>query len=125
MTFFFHSFFRRALLKMTLFIFLFGVVSVSSCFASTFEPSPWTTKKPYTEKIGNKLGFGLLNFGTGWTALFFEPTFMNGFWKGLGRGVLFTITNTAGGAVHAVTFPIPIDIPLPNGGVRFYNKADK
>lgn len=93
--------------------------------AALFEPSPWVSKKPYTEKIGSKLGFGILNLGTGWTALFFEPTFAGGFWKGLGRGILFTITDTAGGAIHAITFPLPLDVPLPNGGVQFYDKADK
>lgn len=93
--------------------------------AAFFEPSPWVKKSPYTEKIGCKLGFGVLNFGTGWTALMFEPTFGGGFWKGLGRGIFFTITNTAGGALHALTFPIPLDIPLPHGGVQFYDKTDK
>ena len=106
-------------------IFSLFPVSTSQSSAAVFGPSPWVTEKPYAEKIGKKLGFGILNFGTGWTALFFEPTFGGGFWKGLARGILFTITDTAGGAIHAVTFPIPVDLPLPNGGVQFYSKADK
>ena len=111
--------------KFFLAAFFFLAFSLRPAHAAIFEPSPWTQKEPYAEKIGNKLGFGILNVATGWTALFFEPTLAGGFWKGLGRGILYTITDTAGGAIHAVTFPIPLDIPLPNGGVQFYNKADK
>ena len=105
--------------------FLFLILLMPPASAAIFEPSPWTAKKPYAEKIGNKLGFGILNLGTGWTALFFEPTYGNNVWKGIGRGILYTITDTAGGALHAVTFPIPLDLPLPGGGVQFYDKADK
>ncbi len=115
---------RHLPLKFLLFFFLLTIFIPSSS-AAVFQPSPWVAKKPYTERIGCKLGFGVLNFGTGWTALLFEPTREGGFWKGLGRGILYTITHTAGGAVHALTFPIPLDVPLPNGGVQFYSKADK
>ncbi len=108
-----------------LLILLFFTLFTRPSSAAVFEPSPWVKKTPYSERIGCKLGFGVLNFGTGWTALLFEPTLPGGFWKGLGRGVLFTITNMAGGAIHALTFPFPVDIPLPNGGVQFYGKTDK
>ena len=88
----------------------------SPAFAE-FKPSPWVDKTPYAEKISQKLGFGALNFFTGWTALFFEPARPGNKLAGLGKGILYTITNTAGGAIHAVTFPIPIDLPLPEGGI--------
>ena len=100
------------------------LIIVLSLYFSTpafaeFKPSPWTTQSPYAEKISHKLGFGFLNFATGWTALFWEPSQEGNKWVGIGRGILYTITNTAGGALHAITFPIPIDIPLPEGGVRY------
>ena len=34
-------------------------------------------------------------------------------------GLYLAIVNTAGGAVHAATFLIPVDIPLPNNGTQF------
>ena len=115
----------NSLKKVALPFFLLLILTMPSAFAGVFEPSPWTTKKPYAEKIGCKLGFGALNLGTGWTALMFEPTYGKNVWAGIGRGIIYAITDTAGGAIHALTFPIPIDIPLPGGGVQFYDKADK
>ncbi len=84
-----------------------------------FKPSPWVDKTPYVEKSINKLGFGTLNFLTGWTAIFFEPYRYENKFTGLFKGLWRTVTNTVGGALHALTFPIPIDFPLPDGGVKF------
>jgi hypothetical protein len=103
-------------------LLIFIVILSPLSFAGTFEnwqASPWVTKEPYMEKIINKLGFGLTNGLTGWTALLFEPCRSNNFFTGLVKGSWRTITNTVGGALHIVTFPIPIDIPLPDGGVHF------
>lgn len=85
-----------------------------------FPASPWTKEEKYFEKISHKLGFGVLNLLTGWTAILFEPGLSDRFFPGLGKGVLYAVTNTAGGALHAATFPIPLDLPLPEGGVRFH-----
>lgn len=101
-----------------LFCFLQLVISPIA-LAATFRPSPWTRETGYSEKTINKLGFGVMNFMTGWTDLFFEPYRKKNIFTGLVKGVWKTVTNTAGGALHAVTFPIPLDIPLPEGGVRF------
>ncbi len=97
---------------------IFLILFSSPAFAG-FKPSPWTTQKPYFEKISHKLGFGVLNLSTGWTALFWEPSRPGNKFGGIGRGILYTITDTAGGALHALTFPIPLDIPLPEGGIRY------
>ncbi len=91
-------------------------------FAAVFEPlkpSPWTYKSAYADKIIYKLGFGLTNGLTGWTSFFFSPARENNFFAGLLKGMWETIANTAGGAVHIVTFPVPLDVPLPDGGVSF------
>ena len=83
-----------------------------------FKPSPWVHTHPYFEQAGHKLGFGILNLSSGWLALFYEPLQGN-FFTGLARGVWRTLAYTGGGAMHAVTFPIPVDVPLPQGGIQF------
>lgn len=95
------------------------IASSSSAFAVEFKPSPWVQKSPYAEKISHKLGFGILNLATGWTEIFWQPSKSRNKFAGLGKGILFAITDTAGGAIHAVTFPIPVDVPLPDGGLNY------
>ncbi len=84
---------------------------------SAFPASDWTRETTYPAKVSQKLGFGFLNMTAGWTAFFYEPTKEGNFFKNLGKGVLYMTTNTVGGVLHAATFPIPIDIPLPHGGI--------
>lgn len=84
-----------------------------------FPPSPWTADKTYADKTAHKLGFGFLNITAGWMALLYEPLKGKYFFDGLGRGALYAVTNTAGGILHAVTFPAPVDIPLLNGGISY------
>lgn len=90
--------------------------SFSSAFAD-FPPSSWTRQTGYFDKISHKLGFGFLNTATGWTALFFEPARPGNKFAGLAKGIGYTVSNTAGGLIHAVTFPVPLDVPLPGGGI--------
>jgi hypothetical protein len=90
--------------------------------AAFFEASDWTKESTYLGKTSQKLGFGFLNISAGWTALFLEPANGQNFFAGLGRGIGYTVTNTAGGILHAVTFPIPLDIPLPHGGIVYEYK---
>ena len=91
-------------------------------YAGSFEPSDWTREPTYCEKISQKLGFGFLNLTAGWTALFFEPARDQNFFVGVGKGIGYTLTNTVGGILHAATFPIPLDIPLPHGGIAYEYK---
>lgn len=97
-------------------------VAAGSAYAGSFEPSDWTHEPTYLGKISQKLGFGFLNITAGWTALFFEPCKDQNFLVGVGKGIGYMVTNTAGGILHAATFPIPIDIPLPNGGIAYEYK---
>lgn len=99
--------------------FILALLSANAWAFENWQPSPWVKTSPYTEKIINKLGFGTLNFLTGWTALLFEPTRYDNKFTGIIKGAWRTITNTAGGAIHVVTFFIPVDVPLPDGGVHF------
>jgi len=100
---------------------IFASPALTQAAIENWKPSPWTQEKTYVEKSVGKLGFGILNFITGWSALLFEPTRYSNPFTGLAKGIWRTVTNTAGGALHIVTFPIPIDIPLPDGGVHFYD----
>ncbi len=84
-----------------------------------FPPSSWTQEKTYADKISHKLGFGFLNITAGWLALFYEPAHAENFFQGCGEGILYAVTNTAGGLLHAATFPIPVDLPLPHGGISY------
>ncbi|MDP3703609.1 MAG: hypothetical protein Q8R78_04415 [Candidatus Omnitrophota bacterium] len=83
--------------------------------------SSWAEGVTYGEKVTGKLKYGLTNTLLGWTSLFREPVQASqageNVFVGLSRGVWNAVGQTVGGAVHAVTFPIPqIDIPLPEGG---------
>jgi hypothetical protein len=107
-----------------LLILILGITTPQTLFAAgfdTFKPSSWTKKETYADKTTDKLGFGLLNITMGWTAIPFEidKHKESNPYTGLAKGLWRTLTNTAGGALHAATFPIPLDIPLPDGGVSF------
>lgn len=109
---------QRIALVVLVFVFLLASSSVQAAFEN-WKPSPWVESEPYVEKSINKLGFGLLNLLTGWTALLFETYRYENKFIGVLKGTWRTVTNTAGGAIHTVTFPIPVDVPLPDGGVSF------
>jgi len=92
--------------------------------AVSFAGSPWADKTTYGEKTMGKLTYGLMNTLFGWTELVRKPSDAirdkTCPLTGLGKGILNTVTYTVGGALHTVTFPIPqIDIPIPDGGVKF------
>ena len=85
--------------------------------------SPWVDKPTYSEKVVGKLQFGFKNAFLGPFELFYEPHAAQvdhkNAWMGLGKGLIYGILDTAGGAIHAVTFLIPVDVPLPDNGVHF------
>ena len=100
---------------------LFFTMAVPA-YAGSFEPSDWAREPTYVGKISQKLGFGFLNITAGWMAILFEPCKDQNFFVGVGKGIGYAVTNTAGGILHAVTFPVPIDIPLPQGGIAYEYK---
>ncbi len=92
--------------------------------SNAFAASPWTTQTSYQEKVLHKLDFGVKNVLGGWTEIFRSPIKYHKDGKSVSEGALRGIGNalidTAGGALHLVTFLIPqIDVPLPNNGVMF------
>lgn len=97
------------------------ILAVMVTPALALAGSPWTEKGSYSERVGAKLEFGLKNALLGWVDLFYEPNKAlderENVWAGLGKGLVDSILNTVGGAFHAATFFIPVDIPLPDEGI--------
>ena len=94
----------------------------SPAYAYQTEPSPWTKEATAEAKTLAKFKFGLRNMFFGWTEIFEEPyaAYVNkeNIFKSAGAGVFNAVIDTAVGALHVVTSPIPgVDIPLPEGGV--------
>lgn len=105
--------------KIVLLAATFMLISTTSLFA--FQHSPWTKEIGYNRKIGKKLLYGLTNTSIGFMEVFEETDQAikekTPIWLGIGRGILYAVGDTLGGALHALTFPFPfIDIPLPEGG---------
>ena len=92
-----------------------------------FAASPWTTEPTWIEKSAKKLEFGLKNALLGWTEIGSETiaykhsgkNVFEGMAVGLGKAVVYTV----GGVLHVGTFPIPLDVPLPNNGVQLGSQA--
>lgn len=93
-----------------------------SC-TQAFAASPWTEKTTYKDKTLGKLDYGLKNVLGGWTEIFNRPIKYNkdgkSFTEGALVGLYNTVVYTGGGILHAVTFPVPVDVPIPNNGVSF------
>jgi len=112
----------KAVTALVLALCVFNSPAIANYSFTNLEESEWTQETRYLDKTLAKLGFGLKNAGLGWLDLIREPyneanTGLGG-WVGLAKGVFFTVTNSVGGALHAATFLIPIDVQLPKGGVQ-------
>ncbi len=90
---------------------------------TSFAASPWTTEETYGDKVKGKLFFGLRNILFGWGEFLVEPVeaFDNGenIFAGIGKGLLYPVVDTFGGAAHLLTAPFTFDIPLPENGTKF------
>lgn len=86
-----------------------------------YTPSAWTGEARYIDQAKHKLLFGAKNVLLGWMELYNEPRDSvraeQGFFRGMGRGLVNMLGDTVGGALHVATFPITaFDVPLPEGG---------
>lgn len=88
-----------------------------------FEASPWTKASSYGDKVQQKYVFGMQNILLGWTEILTEKAearkdgaSINQMLHAGLRGVCNALADTAGGLLHVLTFPIPVDFPLPEGG---------
>lgn len=104
------------------------IVSVILSAPLAYAASPWEAAPSYGEKVTQKLEFGLQNFLGGWTEIYFAPIRAKKdgccVVKASGEGVINALIYTAGGVLHAATFLIPVDIPLPNNGIKTYEIKD-
>ena len=85
--------------------------------------SPWVQETTYSGKVVGKFNYGFKNLLLGWTQIFYQPykAQKDGTdqWKALGKGLFWDFpVDTVLGAAHAATFLIPVDIPIPDGGVN-------
>ena len=90
---------------------------------SIAEPSSWTRESTYFEQSIHKLGFGLTNVIKGGAEPFIHmlkasQSTSENTWTGFIRGTAYGAADILGGAFHAVTFFLPVDIPLPEGGAH-------
>ena len=110
-------------MKKTLAVVVLVVAAVFLTQTLAFAASPWVAETTYAEKAGGKLGFGLKNALLGWTELLTRPVDYHdkgkNVFEGFGAGVVYALIYTVGGALHAATFFVPVDIPLPNDGIQF------
>lgn len=88
-----------------------------------YTPSVWTQEMGYAEQMKHKFIFGGKNTLLGWMELYNEPResiqAKQGFFRGMGRGIVNTLGDTVGGVLHFATFPITaLDVPLPEGGTN-------
>ncbi|MDA9101106.1 hypothetical protein N9K06_00370 [Omnitrophica bacterium] len=102
-----------------------GIMLLSLLFFASVCPvyaaSPWTENDSYLAKTLGKLEFGITNILGGWTELFNAPERHydqggNPF-GAIGIGFYNAVVYTAGGIIHAGTFFVPVDVPIPNNGV--------
>lgn len=82
------------------------------------QASPWAEKEGgYWSKTANKFLFGLNNSLFGWLSPWTEaknPKYKKE-WEGFSAGIGQAVVYTAGGLIHLVTFPIPVDVPNIKG----------
>ncbi len=76
----------------------------------------------YSDAVGAKLQSGLTNTLLGWTKILSVPHAYQAEkkspWAGVGKGLTDAIGCTIAGAFNLVTFPIPAELTLPDGGVN-------
>ena len=89
---------------------------------TAFAASPWTSESSWGDKSKAKLVFGLKNTLGGWTEIFTQPMNYNKEGKnvpeGVAKGLYNAVVFTVGGILHVLTFPLSIDVPLPDGGIQ-------
>src|SRR5437868_2336723 len=96
--------------KITAFLMVLSILLLPGMVMAA---SPWTEGKTYSDKVVGKLDYGFKNLALGWVDVFYEPhryqTEGKNAWKGLGKGLIDAPLNEIGGALHLVTFLIPVD----------------
>ncbi len=114
-------------MKNSLKVFAVLAVALLLSASTASAASPWTMETTYGKKVAGKLDFGVKNLLGGWMAILpcksgcdVSKEGCPGMCcaKNLGMGLVNAVVYTVGGALHVVTFPIPVDVPLPNNGIQ-------
>jgi len=75
----------------------------------------------YADTVSSKLQGGLTNTLLGWTKIVSVPLEYQAEnknpWAGVGAGLVSAVMSTVGGAFNLITFPIPGEMTIPDGGV--------
>lgn len=91
------------------------------------EPSPRFRQAlvRYAAAAGKKMDFGLVNTMMGWTEFFTEPgerckehKHFEAVFPGIFAGTFNAAADTSLGLLNFATSPIPVSVPLPEGGVN-------
>lgn len=76
----------------------------------------------YASSVSSKLQNGITNTLLGWTKIVSVPLDYQqqkkNPWAGIGKGLVSGLMTTIGGAFNLVTFPIPGEMVIPDGGVN-------
>jgi len=98
--------------------FLLAVLIVMMAVSFVQAPA-FAVEAEYHKTVSNNLNSGLQNLLLGWTEIIMQPINDPAVLPGFLKGPLYAVIVTIGGALKIATFAIPIDIPLPDGGVNF------
>ncbi len=98
------------------------VLGLVLMLAVMLSPMSAFASDSYSDAVGAKLQSGLTNTLLGWTKVFSVPHAYQqekkNPWAGAGKGVVDAIHSTVAGAFNLITFPIPAEMTLPDGGVQ-------
>jgi len=111
---------------------IFALLAVALMIAtSAFAASAWTQEDTYGKKVAGKLDYGVKNLLGGWLAILpcssgcdmdkdtnAKPYCPIHCTKKLGLGLVNAVAYTVGGALNVATFPVPVDIPILNEGIK-------
>ena len=106
--------------RISFFVFFLPMLLICSTAHAIY--SPWMDAGSYPNKAFQKLMYGIQNVALGWSEIITEPLQHHHTNKqlanSLAKGFMNAVTDTVGGAVHAVTFPFTnVDVVLPEKGV--------
>jgi hypothetical protein len=73
----------------------------------------------YPVQTTGKLTHGLTNLIFGWSDIILRVVKEEAPIRGIVRGAINAVIYTVGGLLEVVTFPIPFEIPMPDGGIHW------
>lgn len=97
------------------------IIGLVLLLAVMLVPASAFATDSYSDAVSSKLQSGLTNTLLGWTKIFSVPhdyqAEKKNPWAGVGKGLVDATVCTVGGAFNLLTFPLPAEMTLPDGGV--------